>query len=301
MNIKKLLLLLSCSIVPNILCERFPGSAANYQNYYFGGNFGFQTPYDANTGKNANYYYVINSFPNLDLPANTPMRLATVLGDRISQLKIINGTKIILKPEVEAMDATSTDKQSLYDTVPYVVIDRENDFITVYLYNIKHQIGTKLVFNVLAFEDFMMKTQLAKTAAPSTGWQIGFEFFTAETDFVGTQLIGEQPTLFKNQQGITPFFIDLVFDQYEYEKAKSGFFKDLFQWYDRVPSPFKELEPYFPAQYFVALNGSNFDKSKWNPNVFSQNNIVYTKALSNTDVDDVQKILTDAGITLSAS
>ncbi len=301
MNIKKLLVVLSFIITPVMAYQRFPGSAANYQNYYLAGEFGFQAPFVSN---DTQYNYTISSISNFSLPANNPMRLATLLGSHIDQMKISNGTKIILQPDLVAAGKTKEEKKSTYDTLPYVVIEGADDFITVYVYLYSAKIGTKLIFNILAFEDFMMKTQLAKTAAPSTGWHIGFEFNTANADFnINPALFPfpKQPTLFSNQQGIHPFFIDLVFDQYEYEKAKSGFFKSAFQWYDRVPSPFKELEPYLPAQYFIALNGSDFDKSKWNPDVFSQNNITYTRDLSDDDVTHVEKVLTDAGITLSAS
>ena len=177
---KMFFVLLSLLIVNNSALARFSNQALS--NYYFAGEFGFQTPFDATAGKNVNYYYVINSIPDLDLPSNVPLRLANLLGDRIGQMKITNGTKIILKPELDAAGKTKEQNKSTYDTLPYVVVEGENDFINVYIYNAPSIIGTKLVFNIVAFEDFMMKTpwygsSMQGLVIDKAAWHIGFEFF----------------------------------------------------------------------------------------------------------------------------
>ena len=74
-----------------------------------------------------------------------------------------------------------------YSVVPYVVIDRENDFITVYIYNTQRY-GTKLVFNILAFEDFMKNTSWYQHSTKDSAydWDIGFEFYTKRPTFMVT-------------------------------------------------------------------------------------------------------------------
>lgn len=290
MNIKKLLLLLSCIIVHHVTYGRF--SDPNLRNYYFAGDFGVQSPFLSNDLK---CYYVINSIPNLDLNTNTPIKLYDILGDRVSQMQITNGTTIILKPELDSLGITKEAKQSIYNSFSHVVIEGANDFITVYLYNIPSTIGNKLVFNISAFEDFMMKQPWYKTPPAALGWVFGFEFYSGETDFKGSQ-----PTLFPNLQGIKPFFIDL---HYSGDYAKGP-------WYTYYVDPshgkfinlMKSLNPYYPAQFFVALGDDGvFYADKWNPNVLFQNNITYIKPLSDDDVIHVQKVLKDGGISLSSN
>ncbi len=235
------------------------------QSYMLMGPFAFHTT-------NNDLYYSINTIPNLDLPPNQLLNLGMLIGDRWPNVALGNGTKLILIPQLAAStnNWTADEAKLLLSTVPYVVIDRENDFITIYIYN-TNRYGTKLTFDILAFENFMQKTDWYKNATKNSSdlWEIGFEFYTEETNFDGPP----NAQNFLMSQGIRALDIQIYF--------KNG--------------------TAAPTQWLVARIGNTdkMDPKKWDANVLFNNNISYIKDMSTNDVVNVEKILTDAGIKLN--
>lgn len=220
--------------------------------------------------------YSLNTIPDLDLPANKVVRLQPLVGNRWQNTVLNNGTKLILSPQLTPSEIkwTADEAATILSSVPYVVIERENDFITIYLYSSKNRLGNKLVFNISLFEDFMTKTNWYQYISSGAGtsqarntayaWNIGFEFDAEGLDFE-SKLLG--------QQGINAFDIELQYKNNSYASA----------------------------QFLAARKGNTNDviPGKWNANLLFDNNIVYKKAMSTNDIVRVEKILTDAGIKLN--
>ncbi len=232
------------------------------QLYTFQGQFGFHTPFK-------DLYYKINTIADFDLEPNKLIRLQPLIGDtRWQSVRIENGTKLILSPEINTRGYSDNAKKQIVDVNPYVVIERENDFISIYLYSQGY--GNKLVFNVIAFEQFMRNTwwynQVSKNS--SSSWDIGFEFYTAEVDFES-----KSSPSFLMAQGINMFDIELQWKNYTFSSA---------QWL-----------------YTLIDRNNKTDPKKWDSNLLFKNNIIYKKSLSDSDATHVEKILTDAGFKIN--
>jgi len=251
------ILVLSLCLLENAEATRFNADYAP-RLYTFQGQFGFHTPFK-------DVYYKINTISDFEIAPNKLVRLQPLIADRWGSVSINNGTKIILTPELTATGYTANQKKQVSGANPFVIIEGQNDFISIYIYTQGY--GNKLVFNIQSFEQFMRNTWWYNHLGEGSAydWNIGFEFYTAEADFEGIS----SPS-FLMAQGINMFDIEL-------------------HWKNNTFSS---------VQYLYSLIGNNnkADKSKWNPNLLFDNNILYKKALSDDDVSHVEKILTDAGI-----
>ncbi len=242
------------------------------QTYVFEGLFGFKpAPYSDPIS------YKINTLPEMDIPMNKLIRLQPLISDRWKSVLVINGTKLILSPQISSI---GTIKSKLLYSLPYVVIEGADDFITIYLYCLG--VGNKLVFNILAFEQFMRNTNLYqglnKNKNMALGWEFGFEFDTIENDFVASY-------------GKSIFNIDLHWKNNTFTPAQE---LPLFSWPSNAFEILALLGEFKQGKQLI-----NVDKSKVNQNLLFDNNIISKSGLTDYDVTHVEKILTDAGFKIT--
>lgn len=252
--------------------------------YNFQGLFGFH-------GGGDDLYYEIRTsqgpISGIALYGNKLMRLQTL--ERLKNVSMQNNTILILAPQISTRGLTADQKKEHMSILTYAIIERKDDFITIYLYNpYMGGNGNKLVFDIEAFENFIMNTtwpQFGAVDASEKGlyyaWEFGFEFYTDDFDFVADKNSDDakKPTLFSQSQYATPMFtIDL--------HAKNSF---------------PNLGNWASAQWIAAQNQFGFalDPKKLNPNVLIDNNIVSKRKFEDADYDHIEKILTDAGYPIS--
>lgn len=268
MKLMKKIIVIVClvTLTQNTQANRFnPDYAPTL--YVFQGQMKINTPFKG-------LYYKISSLPDFDIPTNKLVRLQPIITDRWSSVNIVNGTKIILSPELSTQGYTDDAKKQIASANPYVLIERENDFITIYLYS--QGFGNKLVFNILAFEELMRNTwwynHLDKKSTHS--WDIGIEFYTAQADFTSKEKVT------KEQEGpiINMISIELQWANYTYTTAES-----LYSFIDKKNNVWK------------------VDPQRWHRDLLFQKNVIYKKPLSDDDVSHVEKVLNEAGINLSQS
>jgi len=273
------LLLLSIFDTKNCLARRFNPDYAPI-GYVFDGLFAFHSG-------DEDVYYALNGDPNIkflqrapnSIPNNPlPIRISSLPGlvnrsDSWKKVILNNGTVLILVPQTRTEGLSPQQKKNTLSKLTYVVIERSDDVINIYLYN-PIGIGNKLVFDIPSFEDFVTRTWWYNhsTKESAYAWNFGFEFYPDSVDFVPepTSEEAKKPSVFSKQYFVTPIFnIDLSW--------KNGAFSSLEWLAARIE------------------NTSNIDQNKVNKNVLFDNNIVSRQSFVDTDFDHVKKILTNAG------
>lgn len=225
------------------------------------------------------------------------IRLQSRILDRWKDVTFENGSVVILAPEFSTRLLTPAQKKERKGLIPYVVIERKDDYITIYLFN--SCFGNKLIFAIPAFENFLVNTNWAKNpkriadilknvgqnllgnnAMLYYDWQFGFEFFASDIDFTPSKESDDakKPTLFSQSEFTTPMFtIDL--------HAKSGV----------LPTG-----DWASAEWLAAIDKDDrLDKTKLNPNVLIENGIVTRRPFADADYTKIEKILRDAGFEIS--
>lgn len=138
-------------------------------------------------------------FP-LSIPVNTNVFLAkdvvstrqvtgtaeTRVGFNAENLLSSYGTTIVLYPIPDKIASSSASMKCEF-TPPYILIERRNEIITVYIYGGADK-GEKLLFNIDGFESFMMNTEWYrdKSVKDMLGMVFGLEIDLDNASFVTT-------------------------------------------------------------------------------------------------------------------
>lgn len=260
-------------------------------DYFLGGAIAIQTPFEGLE------YKIIDT--NITIPTNQAVWLVKYLqggnfpteerrkkGTVAEKLRTQDGENIILAPMPPATDFNKADTKRVIDTLPYVIVNRAGNFITIYVFNGMQ--GNKLVFNITEFENLMTTKEwyYHMPADRTLGWVFGLQIDTITADFAGL--------------GYNNGKTDLLSHAKRCQFCKPGPFNMYLSWSSGAHYYFSSVN-----ELVFATNPNNptkehaFKDPRFQGNAFTYlkgNNVIRVSGLNVDDLDTIRKIICQSKI-----